>query len=181
LLFCGATGATCGRAADAAALNETSRRHRFWIGTAEHIDRRVHGVPVNVAKANTAFRIAFSNTASAFEGEPELHERSIPLQRDELQRMARLFELRALEFPKVFASHHDVAHQARRSQYTQMFADGLARNVGSGRQLCDRHGAFGAQNSYQAQSRRIAKSCEHYRGLLKSGVNRMASLPRHPV
>ena len=61
----------------------------------------------------------FDNRASAFQGEPELHERAIPLQRDELERMARFFELRALKFPKVFTSHHDVAHQARQCPSTR--------------------------------------------------------------
>jgi hypothetical protein len=97
---------------------------------------------------------------SSFQGALQFHERLIPLLRNEVERMAGLLQPSALELPQTLAAHFDIAHQTRRGEDMQVLRDSLPGDVGSGGELSDRQRSLRAQDSNEAQTRRIAERRE---------------------
>jgi hypothetical protein len=135
------------------AADDRLARHAFALSPA------AYGDP-DLVKKQSPSAARPTEPRSRFQSELQFHECVIPLLRNEVERAARLFQASALELPQTLAAHFDVAHQARIGEDLQVLRDSLPGDVGSGRELCDRHRAFRAQDGNEAQTRGVTECRE---------------------
>jgi hypothetical protein len=89
----------------------------------------------------------------------------IPVVRDQFERRPRLVQPSWFELAQAIMSDFYVAHQARVGEHVQMFRDRLARDLGIGRELHDRHCPARARHGEKSQARLVAELREVWRAI----------------